>query len=452
MADGAASGYRGENRIDALHEDLLGEIITRLPATDAANTASIARDWRHLWRSTPLVLRDCKLPEARRAAIVARVLDEHPGPFRTISLISSSFASLDLELADWPRLLATKRTQKLALINMPTGAQPIVSRVPTDILRCGSLQELSLAFLTLPEDLPRVAVDGFPNLRELCLVRTATSYQDLEYLLAASPVLQTLMFICDLTPTRVHVRSRSIRCVLAGLSGVEEFTVVDAPLLERLFLFQPPWGGADCVRVKIACSLNLGMLGYLDPRIHRLQIGDNIIQSDTIVSPSTVVPGVRILALKVNFGVLSEVKMLASFLRCFPNVDTLHIQSVLHDPSANESSWENNAKFWQHVSPVKCLRSHVKSMVIHKFRGDQNEFEFVKFLAMNAQELQSLVVVRPDVNFALVDKVNEIIDKLGCPRFRAWTSKVLLVSPKVYTIWGMNKVNDLTTVDDPFCV
>jgi hypothetical protein len=41
-------------------------------------------------------------------------------------------------------------------------------------------------------------------------------------------------------------------------------------------------------------------------------------------------------------------------------------------------------------------------------RRDQNEFEFLKFPAVNAQELQSLLVVRPDPSFSLADKVNEI--------------------------------------------
>lgn len=66
---------------------------------------------------------------------------------------------------------------------------------------------------------------------------------------------------------------------------------------------------------------------------------------------------------------------------------------------------------------------------------------------MNAQELQSLLVVRPHEDFSLVEKVNEIIDRSGCPRFL----KVLLVSPRVDTVWGMNKDNNLITVDDPFC-
>uniref|UniRef100_A0A453SG14 F-box/LRR-repeat protein 15/At3g58940/PEG3-like LRR domain-containing protein n=1 Tax=Aegilops tauschii subsp. strangulata TaxID=200361 RepID=A0A453SG14_AEGTS len=54
-----------------------------------------------------------------------------------------------------------------------------------------------------------------------------------------------------------------------------------------------------------------------------------------MASPGTVVPGVEVLALKVNFGVFWEVKMLASFLRCFPNVGTLHIEVLVNSSSCN---------------------------------------------------------------------------------------------------------------------
>ena len=39
-----------------------------------------------------------------------------------------------------------------------------------------------------------------------------------------------------------------------------------------------------------------------------------------------IVPSVKILALEVQFGVRSAVKKVPGFLRCFPNLHTLHVQ------------------------------------------------------------------------------------------------------------------------------
>ncbi|KAM0904385.1 hypothetical protein ACQ4PT_018084 [Festuca glaucescens] len=250
--------------------------------------------------------------------------------------------------------------------------------------------------------------------------------QDIDYLLSASPVLETLELACFLK--LFHLRSQSLRSVL--VSPVEELAVVEAPLLERLILFKP-CARADPARIKIASTSNLRVLGYMEP------------MPDTVASPSDVVPGIKILGLSVNFSVLEEVKMVASLLRCFPNMYTLHIQSVMGDPSesASEPTGEHHAKFWQeasilYASPVECLRSHVKGIVFHRFRGHQSEFEFLKFVARDARSLQSLLLVPPKENVISVDEVNEMIDKLGCPSFRAWTSKVLLVSPKVDNDWS----------------
>jgi hypothetical protein len=48
-------------------------------------------------------------------------------------------------------------------------------------------------------------------------------------------------------------------------------------------------------------------------------------QAGVKASPSTMVSSVRILALEVCFGVRNDVKMILTVLRCFPNVETLHI-------------------------------------------------------------------------------------------------------------------------------
>ena len=50
------------------------------------------------------------------------------------------------------------------------------------------------------------------------------------------------------------------------------------------------------------------------------------LQTGTRASPSTTVPSIKILSLRVCFGVRNDAKMLPSFLRCFPNVERLHLE------------------------------------------------------------------------------------------------------------------------------
>uniref|UniRef100_A0A0A8XTW1 F-box/LRR-repeat protein 15/At3g58940/PEG3-like LRR domain-containing protein n=1 Tax=Arundo donax TaxID=35708 RepID=A0A0A8XTW1_ARUDO len=67
--------------------------------------------------------------------------------------------------------------------------------------------------------------------------------------------------------------------------------------------------------------------------------------------PSPTVPSVRVLALKVSFRVRKLARMVPAFLRCFPNVDTLHIESGKSDSSAGKL----NLSFWQCAAPIECV-------------------------------------------------------------------------------------------------
>ncbi|XP_047085250.1 FBD-associated F-box protein At5g60610-like [Lolium rigidum] len=440
-----ASSADGEDRISALHDDLLRIIISLLPVKDAARTSTFASRWRHLWRSSPLFLSDDDLlPSA-----VTRVLAGHPGPFSVVEISRCRFASHDHELTEWPRLLADKGVHHLLLVNSidESTVDDSVS-LPADILRCASLRDLFLGgFSAFPDTagLPR-GPDVFPHLHQLGTVMMTISGWDLDYILACSPVLQIFIFGQSTMPNLLQLRSQSLRCVTLWNSMVDGVTMVDAPLLERLFLLEAPRGGDEnTVMLNIPCASNLRALGYLEPRFHSLHIGDNVIKPGTMPTPSTVVPGIKILACKVNFGVLHEVKMLVAFLRCFPNIDTLHVESL------TEPTGRSHAKFWEEVFTIECIKSHVKKIVVHEYRGDQSELEFLQFIVASAHELRTLSVLISKHTFTNLANTAEMTNILGTLLGVPWRRdcKMTVLGPEFQNEQSILKASDLT-VDDPF--
>ncbi|XP_066314489.1 F-box/FBD/LRR-repeat protein At1g13570-like isoform X2 [Miscanthus floridulus] len=405
-----------EDRISRLADALLSNIVSRLPIKDAARTAALSPRWRRVWASTPLVLDDAHLlPDPDEpdgplgfgtdwrsiADAVSSVLAAHPGPFHCVRLtnVCSYAAARDRgALArDWLRVVAEKGVDDLVLV---CPRWPLKAKIPADILRVASLRSL---YLGLWDEFPgstkslRRGNVAFPHLVELGLCRTDIKTADIDHLLQCSPLLEKLALVaCDNSPDCVRVRSRSLRCVLFWMSVANEVNVLVVPRLERLILWSECPGArlADDFRTRLNIGYvqELKVLGYLDLRIHVLEISNTIIEAGRKPSPRTIVPSVHILALKVRFGVRKEARMLPSYLRCFPNVVTLHIMS----DEADEPTGKLNFKFWQEAGPISCLESQIKRVVFKNFRGDRSELAFLRFIWERAQLLHKMVIVLAD--------------------------------------------------------
>uniref|UniRef100_A0A0E0C470 F-box domain-containing protein n=1 Tax=Oryza meridionalis TaxID=40149 RepID=A0A0E0C470_9ORYZ len=363
----------GRDQITALPNNLLSEIVSRLPIIDAIRTTTLSHGWSRIWHSVPLSLDHSQIRRAgenilddlSNNAMVARVssiLSSQPGPFNSIHLTCSSMGSHNDALKSWFKAFADKHLKELAFLNLH---YPNDIMVPTDLFCCKSLKRLYLGGVQLPANTGIIPCSHtFHELWEICLYRCILHEWDIENLLTCSPKVEKLSLVNSACgwPLRLHIRSHSLRCMLHWASSLEELAMVSTPCLERLILWRDDalhW--SDCKKIKICSTPKLQVIGYLNPADHVLQIRDTVIKNDMKASAATVVPSVEVLAMTIRFGVHEEERMVPCFLKCFPS-------SII---ARTQTTNEVNLEFWKDVGSIQCVRSSIKKVIFDDFSGEE---------------------------------------------------------------------------------
>ncbi|XP_047044418.1 uncharacterized protein LOC124648753 [Lolium rigidum] len=352
-------------------------------------------------------------------------------------------------MARWLDVLAAKGVKELIFVNRPW---PVDLRLPATLFSCASLTRLYLGVWRLPDTaaVPRRAT--FPNLLELGLCFTVMEDRDLAFILERSPVLETLVITGSQTGVRLRLVSHSLRCLLLGLTYLEDIDVVDAPRLERLIQwtnFGEHSSSKGMLRpsmIKIGHAPKLRMLGYHEPGDSDIEITKTVTVAGT---KEKIVPSVNILAIEVQFGVRSALKKVPGYLRSFPNLQTLHVQSK----RAEEPTGKVNLKFLQEGGPIKCVVQMLKKVFFYEFQGSKNEVAFLKFIAERARVLEKMVVVVASECFSSGANVNVKLKPLISANWISQACKLqLFKSPRTHggpPIFCQQRASDLS-FPDPF--
>uniref|UniRef100_M8CR70 FBD domain-containing protein n=1 Tax=Aegilops tauschii TaxID=37682 RepID=M8CR70_AEGTA len=461
----------GVDRISGLSDALLRDIVSRLPVKDAARTAVLAARWRGVWRSTPLVLIDTQLISNGRTparastpdvtAAVSRILATHPGPFRCVHLTCSRMGAYQGQLKRWIRLLAARGVQDLVLFPDAAGLQGACFPHLRELGICSiAVEDGDIdAFVARSPALEILNIQGRMKGVRLRLVshslRIAVEDGDIDAFVARSPALEILNIQGRMKGVRLRLVSHSLRCVQICSFVMESIDVVNAPCLDRLILSEclDPAGGSR-TRVRIGNVPKLRIFGYLDPGKYVLEIRDTVItaefgpfQAGIKISPSMMITTVKVLSLRVRFGVYDDVKMVPAFLRFFPNVEALHMTSEKCDHLAGNF----DLQFWEEVGPIVSVVLRLKVITFREYHGRQDEIAFLQYIFQNARVLKDVMIqiINPRFTSLSADEMTRTINNMPDEK---WVRKFQIpvfrsIGPEGLSPWTFQRGADLSDGD-----
>ncbi|KAI5000227.1 hypothetical protein ZWY2020_004816 [Hordeum vulgare] len=384
--DGVAAAQDCGDRIGELPDAILLCILSYLPLRDAARSMTLSSRWPRLFDQYLLDFDACQPfpPEAGRGcdwfiravdSILASRLHIRIRSFRFV-MYGQGFVSRMAVVSGWFPVLAACGVREIDVDMLYTAPKPTL---PASLLQLASLETLRVCFCDLPGD-AEVGALRLPALQTLRLSNVRTSQDALQAMLAHCPSLECAKLKNITGVKQIRLRSKSLVCLHGDFANMSELVVEDAPSLEELVGIHLPSSRAT---VKIVSAPKLQVLGYLGKNVRPLVLRDTVFDGGILKSTTTLMCSVKTLAIQVPFSEKGHTIFVAQLLKCFPCLETLHVEA-----DSRSISHQVTPESWETTSSIQCIEHSLSKLVFENFGGQMCQWSLLTFMLEMAKTLK----------------------------------------------------------------
>ena len=112
-------------------------------------------------------------------------------------------------------------------------------------------------------------------------------------------------------------------------------------------------------------------------------------------------------------------------------------------------------KFWRKISPIECVQSHLKTIVLRQYEGHPAEYDFLKFIAEHARVLEKMVIfLKKELSNTEKEEVIAKLTPLNSARASRESKLMFLIHKwdggSTWTMQAGLMEGSVFPIDDPF--
>ncbi|GJZ07387.1 F-box/FBD/LRR-repeat protein-like protein [Tanacetum coccineum] len=345
-----ASKYEAEDFISSMPDNVITNILDRLPTDDAVRTDILSRDWRFKWTLLTQLVFDEKFFNLSlesdgkvyyNRGNLSRFLLNLKGPISKFVLYIHDKVLNVEDIGLWVLFLSTKGIKDLTLLYNSVGSL----KLPTQLYSCMKLEHLKLhkcVFRHSP------SFRGFPNLLSLDLSFVTFQSCTIGEFITQCPLVESLRITTNTLKLIEIARIENLKTLYMPLGALNKVTVINSSDIFQL----------TCLKKLQKLALSLHLCKWAEAgAIKKVPTGTFLCLKTLALS-------------RVNFNDGGMVSFVFEMIRGSPNLCTLKIKS---QDQGYVSPWALSDS-----STVGQL--WLQSVALYSFRGTENEVRLIMFI------------------------------------------------------------------------